>query len=171
MHDFLSQNRIHFDQVHVHPISEAAISPARRRSIVALVRDPVSRFVATFNAQKLYQTGCWTSADEALQMHINMTHSPTFKYERQSDCNVIAATLFEAWQPDRMVNGHRMYHVDMNFCFYYGGIIWKLLQQWAGDLFVLTVETLDADKAGMLDLAMMTVESCDGTQLKITRFW
>lgn len=74
VHDFLSQNRIHFDQVHVHPISEAAISPARRRSIVALVRDPVSRFVSTFNAHQLYQTGCWTSADEALQMHINMTH-------------------------------------------------------------------------------------------------
>ena len=50
-----------------------------------------------------------------------------------------------------MVNGHRMGHVDMNFCFYYGGIIWKLLQQWAGDLFVLTAETLVADKAGMLD--------------------
>ena len=50
-----------------------------------------------------------------------------------------------------MVNGHRMGHVDMNFCFYYGGIIWKLLQQWAGDLFVLTAETFVADKAGMLD--------------------
>lgn len=156
VHDFFVQNQIHFDQVHVHPISAAAISPGRRRSIVALVRDPVSRFVSTFNSLHLYEAGCWASADEALQMHINMTGSPSFEYEHQSDCNVIAATLFEVWQPDRTVIGttgkkRYMGHVDMNFCFYYGGIIWKLLQQWAGDLFVMTVETLDADKAGMLD--------------------
>ena len=82
-------------------------------------------------------------------MHINMTQSPSF--ENQSDCNVIAATLFEAWQPHRRIHNHAMGHVDMNFCFYYGGIILNLLQQWAGDLFVLTAETLGADKAGMLE--------------------
>ena len=84
-------------------------------------------------------------------MHINMTHSPSSEYKYQSDCNVIAATLFEAWQPHRKLHNHSMGHVDMNFCFYHGGIILKLLQQWAGDLFVLTAETLDEDKAGLLD--------------------
>ena len=161
LHDFLRHKCVVVNEVHVvAPPAAILIDPSRSPLIVVTVRNPVARFISSYNmwveesaSHSDSRSACWASADELLQRYATLNNR---RPSHANQCDLTAAQLSAPW----LRNSHActgttcafsLAHVDKGFCFYWAGTTCALQRRAArGDIFAVATETLEADMRELL---------------------